>query len=184
MSIPGFLDLQERTEDHLELHDGEVVALPLFTFRHGALSTRLTQAIGEGLEGHACQVLGFGLCVGAPGAAWCVHPDATVLCGPPEFHGEDDTRSLVVNARVMFELSGGNSRPEADQRRTRMLRSIPTLEEHATVYVDRPEVEVHRRQPDGSWGSRTWSGHKAVVEIRCLGVDLPLADFYDAPSDG
>lgn len=184
VSLQQYLEMDAASEDLLEYHDGEVVAMSGGSYPHSDVATRLILAVGGRLAGGPCRVHGPNLNVGNASRRRYVHPDATVHCGPPEFHRDDDSETLLVNPRVVFEVLSKSTEAYDRGEKAKVYREIPSLEEHFLLAQDRPEVEGYHRQADGSWSLRLWSGHDAVARIRCLGLDLPLAELYDAPADG
>jgi hypothetical protein len=48
------------------------------------------------------------------------------------------------------------------------------------VAHDRREIEIVRREPDGSW-AREIAGEGGIVQLRSLGCDLPVAEVYRDP---
>ena len=180
VSLQEYLEMDAASEDLLEYHDGEVVAMSGGSYPHSDVTTRLLQALGPLLRGGPCKAQGPNLNVGNASRRRYVHPDATIHCGPPEFHQNDGSETLLVNPRVIFEVLSQSTEAYDRGEKAKIYREIPSLEEHFLLSQDRPEVEGYHRQEDGSWSLRLWSGHDAVAKIRCLGLDLPLAELYDA----
>ena len=170
------------SEEFLEYHDGEVVAMSMGTFAHSRVISRLLRSLGRRLEGGPCEEHAANLNVGNAETRRCVHPDVTVICGEPEFHVDDRSETLLVNPRVVFEVLSESTEAYDRGDKAKDYRKIPSLDEHFLLSRDQPEVEGYHRQGDGSWSLRLWSGHDAVAKIRCLGLDLPLAELYDAPA--
>ncbi len=57
-------------------------------------------------------------------------------------------------------------------------RACPTIQEYILVDCERPFVHVQRRLADGiHWEMRDYRGTEAV-EVRCLGITIPMAAIY------
>ena len=41
-----------------------------------------------------------------------------------------------------------------------------------------PSVETFLRQSDDTWSLAPYAGQDAIAKIRCLGIELPLAEVY------
>ena len=61
-------------------------------------------------------------------------------------------------------------------------QQISSLEEYVLVAQDHPRVVL--RVGDGTWSLKFWAGPDAVAQIRCLPVDLPLAELYERVAFG
>jgi len=56
---------------------------------------------------------------------------------------------------------------------------LASFEEYLLVSQRRPRVEPFYRNPDGQWMIGTIvDGLDAVLRVRCLGIELPLAQIY------
>ena len=56
--------------------------------------------------------------------------------------------------------------------------AIPSFEEMIFVHQDEPHVESHVRQADGSWSMVHAIGIESIAVIRCVQVEIPLAEIY------
>jgi Uma2 family endonuclease len=59
-------------------------------------------------------------------------------------------------------------------------KQIPSLQQVVLVAHDRPEVEVIRREADGSW-SRHIARAQEAVRLDSIGCELPVAQLYRDP---
>ena len=58
-------------------------------------------------------------------------------------------------------------------------RMLESLEEFILVSQAHPSIQSFLRQPDGTWSFAWFSGLEAIARIRCVGIDLPLAEVYE-----
>lgn len=105
-------------------------------------------------------------------------PDASVVCGPPQTSDKD--AHALVNPVLLVEVT---SRSTEDYDRGDKLghyKRIESLAEVVFVAHDRREVEVVRREPDGSW-SRHVARDGDEVHLASLGCALPVSAIYLDP---
>ena len=180
VTLQEYLEMDAASEDFLEYHDGEVVAMSAGSYDHAQIIRKLLRSLGNRLQGSPCEEHGATLNVGNEETRHYVHPDVTVICGEPQFHINDRSETLLVNPRVLFEVLSKSTEAYDRGDKAKDYRLIPSLDEHFLLSQHRPEVEGYHRQADGSWSLRVWSGLEAVAQVRCLGLDLPLAELYPA----
>ncbi len=178
MTIAEYLAFEETSEVPHEFHDGEIVAMSGGTYDHARVATNLTGSLHAKLKGSPCEVLDSHMRVATQQAPRFVYPDASILCGPPEFHPEDPKRTTIINPRVIFEVLSDSTEGYDRGEKFNRYRLIPTLEEYILLAQGRPLVEGFHRQDDDTWSMATWEGIDATATVRCLGLTLPLAELY------
>jgi Uma2 family endonuclease len=177
-TVEEYLRLEQDSPSRHEFDDGEILATAGGSYEHSLIITNVSAALHGALDGKPCRVLDSNLRVGVPPARKFVYPDVHVICGPPQFDPRDRTRQTVTNPRVVVEVLSPTT--EAYDRGTKFdrYRELPSFEEYVLVAQDSASVQTFFRQPDGTWLFTPFAGIDAVVEIRCLGVDLRLAEVY------
>ena len=176
-TVQEYLRLEDAADERHEFRDGEILDMPGNVTTHVRIATNLTRRLAERLDGTDCEVLGSDQRVRADRSRYC-YPDLTVACHPLEY---DPPAGEVVltNPRVLVEiLSPSTELADRGEKFTRY-RNNASFEEYLLVAQDRPRVEPFRRRPDGEWTiGQIVDGLDAVLQVRCLGVDLPLAQVY------
>ena len=100
------------------------------------------------------------------------YPDVSVACEP---NPEND--SFEDQPRVIFEvLSKGTRRIDEGEKKDAYL-TIPSLAAYLLVEQSTPTVVVFRRT-DQEFVPELYEGTDAVIPLPEIGVDLPLAEFY------
>ncbi len=178
MTLAEYLRREETSEGKHEFHDGEVLAMSGGAYDHAAIATNLTRTLGNRLQGRPCEALDSNMRVATSVTRRFVYPDASILCGPPEFHPEDRKKTTLVNPRVIFEVLSESTSDYDRGEKFDHYRRIPSLEEYVLVVQHQPMVQGFLRQADGTWSMATWEGPAAVGRVRCVGIDLPLAELY------
>lgn len=178
VSFAEYLRREEASEVRHEFHDGEVLAMSGGTDGHSLVKVNVYVRAFLALQGKPCQLLDSDMRVGVLASNRTMYPDATIVCGGPEFHPFDPKRTTIVNPRVLFEVLSESTERYDRNEKFEHYKLIPTFEEYVLISQKLPAVEVHRREADGSWSSEAYVGFGAVARVRCVDIELRLADLY------
>lgn len=175
-TVAEYARLEEPSDVRHEWHDGEILATSGGSYEHALIATNLNRAVGNRLVGKRCRVLDANMRVATPKRMF--YPDASIVCGPPQFDPRDLSSQSLTNPRAVIEVLSPTT--ERYDRNDKFLHygSVPSLEEYLLVYQDEARVESYVRQPDGSWSYLSFAGPGATARIRCVHVDIPLAEIY------
>jgi Uma2 family endonuclease len=177
-SFEAYLELEEVSPVKHEFLAGEVWALAGGTPDHAAISVNVSTLVGTGLRGRACRVYSSDLRVRVLATGLGTYPDVTVVCGKPEFDGEDRKQQTVVNPRLIVEvLSPSTANYDRGEKLTHYQR-IASLQEILLVSHDERRVDVWRRASDG-WALQSVTAGSVCLES--LAVEIPLAEIYRDP---
>jgi Uma2 family endonuclease len=108
------------------------------------------------------------------------YPDVTVICGRFERDLDDRTGHTAINPRVIVEVLSPSTEEYDRGEKLSHYQTIPSLEEVVLVAHDRQEIEVERRESDGTWSRHiTHAGQSA--RLTSIGCDLAVAEVYRDP---
>jgi len=176
----GYLQLEEISEVKHEFLDGQVWAMAGGTPEHAAICGNVTTLLSVLLQGRRCRVFSSDLRVRVAATGLGTYPDVTVVCGKLEADPEDRRGNTVVNPRVVVEVLSPSTEDYDRNERLSHYQRIPSVAEVVLVAHDRREIEVVRREPDGSW-SRHVQRETATARLTSISCDLPLAEVYRNP---
>jgi Uma2 family endonuclease len=177
MTVDEFLvwDAGDLTGRRWQLVDGEPVLMAPAAEAHGAIQAELGRLLGNHLlaTGSRCRV------INAPGIVPRVRssenfrvPDLGVTCAPP-------SQAVIVPEPVLLIeiLSPGN---EAKTRANIWTyTTIPSVQEILAVRSTRMEVELLRRQDDGSWpASPLLVRPPDALVLASIDLSVPVAEIY------
>lgn len=97
-------------------------------------------------------------------------PDAMVIAGP--LTGSPVAEEALVISEV---LSPSNTKADQAWRR-KVYASVPNCQHYVTISHKRAEVHTYDRAT--GWAERKLSGRDAALDLRALGVSLPLEAIY------
>ena len=178
----------ERVAEHKsEYYAGEVVAMAgsnageVFargggTYRHSRLKMRLAHLLEGKLSGKRCRPTDADMRVKIPPLGLYTYPDASVVCGKPEFEG--DGQDSLLNPTVIFEVLSDSTERYDRGKKFWFYRHIETFTDYVLVNQDDIAVEHYTRQPNGGWLMVEAEGLESVLRLPVLDCDLPLAELY------
>ncbi|HEY8748971.1 MAG TPA: Uma2 family endonuclease [Tepidisphaeraceae bacterium] len=183
-SVEEYLQLESQSPEKHEFWDGFIVNLSQLigmaggTYEHSLITVSFARALGNQLQGGSCRVMSPDMRIKLPRSPLYFYPDASVICGQPQFDPESDSRTTLLNPRVIIEVISPST--EVYDRGKKLVKyiEIPTLEEYVLISQAEPRIDTYFRHTDGSWTFSVWSGLEAVLNLRALEIKIPLAEVY------
>jgi Uma2 family endonuclease len=163
-----------------EYLDGSIFAMSGGTPEHAAVTANIVRLLGNALEGKPCRVFSPDLRVRAQATGLATYADVTVICGEVQLDPDDQKQHTALNPRVIVEVLSPSTEDYDRGDKLGNYKTIPSLEEVLLVSHDRREVEVVRREADGSW-SRHVAHDGQAAPVRSLDCQLPVAEIYRNP---
>jgi len=170
-----YLALEEGAEEKSEYVDGEVRPMSGGTSYHGALAMNLGAALIAALRGRGCLVMSSDVKVRAAGQMY--YPDASVTCGPREYHGRN--RTVITNPLLVAEVLSPSTESKDRSEKFHNYLTVESLAVYLLVGQDEPRIEQFSRAEGGSWHYTLVSGLEGILDIPALSISLRLADVYD-----
>jgi Uma2 family endonuclease len=163
-----------------EFCDGEVWAMSGGTPEHAALAASVITLLGSALSGKPCRVYSADLRVRVSATGLATYPDVTVICGKLELDPDDPKKLSAVNPVVIVEILSPSTAAYDRGEKLEHYQRVPSLREVVLVAHDRHEIELVRRESDGSW-SRHVASEGAAVKLDSLDCELPVNEVYRDP---
>jgi len=162
-----------------DYYEGEIFDMSGGTADHSLITTNLVVAIGLRLRDKPCTVYESSLRLKISSSDLRIYPDASVYCAPLEFDPEDPFRTTALNPTAVFEVLSPSTETYDRGFKAQNYRKVDSLKLYVLIAQDTPHIELHERTSEGLWTIRDASGLDAVVSLKAIGVDLPLAEIYD-----
>jgi Uma2 family endonuclease len=153
-----------------ELVNGRIVAHDAPSPEHGAVGANLTYELISRMRGHSsgCRVeIGSGAVPKQEQHNTARIPDIMIRCGD--------------QPRVVFEVISPTDlrNPRTMEQRRDDLQRVEGVREVVELYQDRIAVRIYRPAADGTWTADGIEGADAVLEIRSVGLTIPLGALYE-----
>src|ERR1043165_7077999 len=163
--------LEDIAEVKHEFLDGEVWAMAGGSPELAAIIGNVTTLLNVQLRGQRCRVHSTGLRIRVKATGLGTYPDVTVICGRLERDTDDRTGHTAINPRVIVEVLSPSTEGYDRGEKLAHYQTIPSLEEIVLVAHDRNEIEVLRREGDGTW-SRHLAAEGQSARLTSIACDL------------
>ena len=177
-TVSEYLAFERSAHERHEYRNGEILAMAGGSYRHSLILANLIRELGNALKGKPCRALESNLRVRIPRTPLYTYPDASVVCGEPQFDPNDEAMETVTNPRVLLEVISPTTEGYDRGEKFTRYRQIESLEEYVLISQDVPRVEVFFRQANGTWLFSAFSGPEARVKLAGLGIEIPLKEIY------
>ena len=169
MTLPEFLNWEQRQEMRWEFNGFEPVAMTGGTDAHEGIGTRLRTLLDTQLIGKRCRVRGPTMKIEVMGRIR--YPDAVVSCTP----GPRDA-TIAREPVVVFEvLSPSTSRTDRIEK-LREYRATESIRRYVILEADSIAATVFVRREENWIASPLIAGD--TLDMPEIGVTIPLSDIY------
>ena len=166
-----------------EFHGGEVFDMAAATFDHNQIVINVGAELRALLRQKPCRVCASDLRVKVPATDLYTYPDASVVCGRPEF--EDDKLDTLLNPLILVEVLSDSTADYDRGTKFTNYRTIASFRDYVLISTDKILVEYYTRKEDDSWVLREFkAGERFTLES--VGGELAVDELYlkvfDVPS--
>ena len=177
ISVEEYFILERAALDKSEYYDGEIFAMAGGTLAHSIIASNVNGELRNLLRGNRCGQFDSNLKIEIAATGLVTYPDASVVCGPPEFSPKSD--HTVTNPTLIVEVLSDSTEAYNRGKKFAHYRTIPSFREYVLVSQKEPLIEVFFRRDDGIWQLAPVSGLDASVPLQSLGLTLRLAEIYE-----
>jgi len=180
ISPEEYLRQERLAESKSEYLRGEVFAMSGASYAHTVIKDNLARSLGNQMEGGPCRVLTSDMRVKVSATGLYTYPDVVIVCDAPQF--EDKVFDTLLNPHVIIEVLSDSTEKYDRGKKFAHYRQIPSFQEYVLVAQDRPSMERHVRQADGTWLTSFFEDVAGTFEFASVPARIPLAEVYrDVP---
>jgi len=177
LSPEEYLEIERKAEYKSEYYNGEMFAMSGASRRHDRIVVPLTILIGQHLKGKRCETFSANMRVLATPSGLYTYPDLSVACDEPQF--ADPHVDTLTNPTLLVEVLSPSTENYDRGKKAKLYRAIPSLQELLFIAQDSYEVELYRRQPDGTWSLIEARGLESAIALTSIGYTLSLRELYE-----
>ena len=174
----AYLAIERKAEGRSEYANSEMFAMSFVSRRHDAIGVQLQLLLSQHLRGKKCRVHSSSMRILVTPAGTYTYPDLSVVCEEPRF--ADSFVDTLVNPALVVEILSPSTEAYDRGKKAKMYRAMPSLAEYLVIAQDSYDVELYRKQPDGTWSVIEASGLGASIELATIGYTLQLRELYEA----
>lgn len=180
MTFEEYLELEANSRVRHEYLGGEVFAMCGVTPRHNRIAGGIHAAFRDHLRGGPCEAYISDVAVKLRMSRddYAYYPDVMVVCGREK---TEEERFFTDPKLIVEVLSPSTASVDRHEKRI-AYRRIAALEEYVIVAQQAIEVTVFRREE--SWEPVVLESLDSILELRSIGLLLPLADIYAGETFG
>jgi Uma2 family endonuclease len=176
-----YLAWERLQQEKHEFHGGEVFAMAGATFEHNQIVANMIGELRALLRKMPCRVCASDLRVKIPATGLYTYPDASVVCGRPEF--EDDKLDTLLNPLILVEVLSSSTEDYDRGTKFTNYRTIASLRDYVLISTDKVLVEHYTRREDSSWVLREFKAGERF-KLESVGCELAVDELYLKVFDG
>ncbi len=171
MTLPEFLDWEERQDGRYEFLHGDIVAMVGGTVAHNQIIGNLYTALRNALRGSPCRVFQENMKIVADESVF--YPDVLVTCAKL-----NDQDRLVAEPSVIIEVLSDSTERRDRLTKNTAYRTLPSLKQY--VIVNQRAAAVESFRVNGTdWLHELVTGENGVLRLPSLGIEVPLSVVYE-----
>jgi Uma2 family endonuclease len=174
-TFADYLAYEDGSNVKHEFLDGEIYAMAGGTPEHAALAAAITTLIGAQLGEGPCRAFSSDLKIRVLATGLVSYPDLTVICGPVEH--DPQSRMVAVNPTLIVEVLSDGTEEWDRGEKLEHFKQIPALRECLLVSHRASQIDLWRRNPDGSWSHRMATVGD-TLELHSIGGSLRVDEVY------
>jgi Uma2 family endonuclease len=175
-SFEEYLAIEREREYKSEYFAGEMFAMAGATENHNLVAFNVANVLGRQLKDRPCKAYLSDMRVRIEATGLTTYPDASVVCGPPQFH--DAKRDILLNPQVIVEVLSPSTESYDRGKKFEHYRKLDSLRDYVLISQDRRQIECFTRQPDGRWTLHEASEPGSSLRLASIECDLPANEIY------
>lgn len=171
-SVADYLESEIISPLRREYVDGAIYQMAGASDNHARIVGDILVALSIHLRGSKCEPFANDIKVRVSSKIY-YYPDVLVSCeeSPKDSHFRNEPILIVEVA------SPSTERTDRSEKLLYYLQ-MPSLREYVIVDQHKMNVEIHRRETDGSWTTYYFDEPEEAVELASVDLTLPLTEIY------
>ncbi len=175
VSEEEYFEILAKSEEKLEYHDGEIVAMAGAQLPHNIIVSNLIHLLNRCLFDGECIVLNSDMLVHLAECYKYVFPDIVIVYKTPIL-SEKYRLDVLENPEIIIEVLSDSTESYDRNEKFECYRQILSIKEYILVASKKKKVEVYRRTPDDEWLLHDYSEKDKQVKIGACEINLD--DIY------
>jgi Uma2 family endonuclease len=166
-----YFALLKDSEEKLEYHDGEIVAMAGASLPHNIIASNLIALLWQCVEEGECLVLNSDMLVHLAECYKYVFPDVVIVCKEPALtnrYGLD----VLENPEIIIEILSDSTELFDRTEKFDCYKQITSVREYILVSSKKKKIEVYQRTPQDEWLLHDYTEKDKEVKIGDCVIDL------------
>lgn len=175
-TLEEYFALERVGEARYEYWDGDILCMSGGSKRHYTISENLRTKLAQVLQGRSCLAYSGGVPIRTPSLPPYRYPDASVVCGEPNFINAGGIDALINPILIIEVRSPGTEDLDKEENR-HAYQKIASVKEYLIVAQDAPHITRYRRQ-GRRWVRQDYGDLQSVVELASISSQVSISDIY------
>lgn len=176
-SVEEYFAIANTSEVKMEYLNGQIRSMAGGTYNHSRLSSRVLNQLMNSLAEKECEAFNSDLKVYVDKKNSYVLPDATVICGKPEFSDKD--KNAITNPVVVVEVTSKSTMEYDFSEKFQLYRSLTSLKEYIIVFQEQKRVEVYtRREGVDIFQVKSYTIEDEFLYLESLDIQISMVELY------
>lgn len=172
-----FINWERKAETKHEYVDGRIIDMAGASLWHNRIVSNIIGHIYPFPSGKTCQIYPSDLRIYAKSKESYFYPDASIICGDPEF--SDEIKDTIVNPKVIFEILSPSTKDYDTGIKLYYYMQIKSLQQYIMIDSAILIVRSALRQADGAWRFQELDNMDENILIEPIQCILQLKETYD-----
>jgi Uma2 family endonuclease len=177
-SIEEYLEIEEKSLEKMEYHDGEIFAMAGGSPNHSLLGNNIGIALGIALrkKGKPCRTYNSDLKIAISERKF-LYPDASVVCGKVETF--PNMPQGIKNPLLLVEVLSDSTENYDRGSKFQAYQQLDSLQEYLLISQDKVLVEVFFKPKNTAfWYYQAYKNLNEIIELKSIEVEISLEDIY------
>lgn len=178
-TLDAYLTREARSLHKHEFYNGKIVRMAGAKAKHNQIAANITGALKYALRPLPRKFIVYNsvqkIYIESENVG--VYPDALVVCEEPQFW--QNREDLIVNPILIVEVLSRSTASFDKSGKFLLYEQLPSFQEYVLVEQNYPRVESWHRLTEHSWDKTVQSDVNSSIDLRSVGVSLPLAEVYE-----
>ncbi len=172
ISVEDYLEGEKISPVRHEFVEGEVYAMAGTSDNHSRIAGNTFVALSIHLRDSPCEPFAGETKVQVTRNVY-YYPDVLVSCE------ENPENPYFRNAPILIIEVTSPSTAHIDRREKLLFyQQMPSVQEYVVIDQHKINIELHRRQPNGTWITYYFDASDDEVEFQSVGLTLPITEIY------
>ena len=178
MSPTDFLEWERKQEYKHEYAGGEIFAMAGASINHNRILTNIIVSAGSYLKNKSCNIFPSDLRIAVKSKNSFFYPDATIICGEPQFD-DDFIKDTVKNPTVIFEILSPSTEDYDIGKKLFFYMQIESLQQYIIIDSRTIHVRITTKMENGVWKFAELTEKSDTIFINSIDLNASLENIYD-----
>jgi len=175
-SCEEYLNLEEKSEEKHEYHNGEIIPMTGGTTNHNLLAGKFYALLLSLLNDEKYQVYIGDVRLWIEDYNRYTYPDVMVIKGEPIYQGKG--QNIVTNPLLIVEVLSNSTKDYDHNDKFDSYRTLATFQEYLLVDQYQFYVKQFKKTEQNEWLLKDYRGENSIVQLSSLNLNISLNELY------